>query len=224
MNADPLTVHRRALVLARRCPACAEHAPPAVLFRGRPCKHCGTALGQLGLYGQDLVAAIESSSRWGFIVVAVLVGVVHLVLGWVPLLDAAVLILATVWIRFAVLHPATEAMSPRRRVITRLTARLWSGTLISVVLVASQFLTLVGVFGLPVKALIGAGAVVGSVFIVRRYVLWQLRREARGVELAGWEYAILLLSAALVLGAIAAVVFTVFTVVSVLTEYLGGVP
>src|SRR5690606_29224152 len=115
-------VHARALVLRGRCPACAELLGPRSLFGSAPCGRCDSAIDP-GLVGASLARSVEARGRrrlWG---VALAVGLAQLVLGWMPLAGALALVLAGAWIRVGILQPTSAMLSPRRRVLTRWTAR-----------------------------------------------------------------------------------------------------
>ena len=135
--------------------------------------------------------------------VTVAVGLAQLLLGWLPLVGALALLGAAAWIRVGILQPTSALLSPRRRVLTRWTARLVMAAALAATVIAIEALTLVPVLGLPAKALIGAAEVALAAWAVTAYVHWQLRREARGQPVEGWEWAVLI---AAVAGLVAAVV------------------
>lgn len=186
-----LVAHARALVLDARCPACAEPLQPLGLFRGRACARCGESAAAFRIDGQQIVTDVARRSNKHVLVVAGVVAAAHLLLGWVPLTGALALVAAAMWIRFGILMPATRLMSPTRGMLSRWTARLIMGVLVAFTVVFSEALTLVGPFGLPIKAALGAGEVVIAALGVSAYVNWQVQREAAGRPVEAWEWAVL---------------------------------
>ena len=190
MNAGDVAAHSRALLLDARCPACAEPLTPRSLFGSAPCSNCDEHV-DASLGGRDLAAAAQSRGRRQLLGVAITVAVAHLLLGWVPLTSALILLLAAVWIRVGILQPASAMLSPRRRVLTRWTARLVMAAAVAVTVIATEALTLVPVAGPIVKVVVGASEVALVAWAVTRYVHWQLAREARGLEIEAWGWIVL---------------------------------
>lgn len=165
--------------------------PALGLFRGHACRHCGESPAAFRIGAHEIAGAVARRSNKHVLVVAGIVAAAHLLLGWVPLTGALALLAAAVWIRFGILIPATKVMSPRRGMLTRWTARLIVGALVAFTVIFSEALTLIGPFGLPVKAVLGAGQVVIAAMGVSAYVNWQVQREANGAPVEAWEWAIL---------------------------------
>ncbi|WP_146157758.1 hypothetical protein [Enhygromyxa salina] len=140
-----------------------------------------------------LATDVQGRGRRQLIGIAVAVGLAHLLLGWVPLIGALVLLVAAAWIRVGILQPTTAMLSPRRRVLTRWTARLVMAAALAVTVILTEALTLIPVLGLPAKAVIGAGEVAIAAWAVTVYVHWQLRREAASRPIASWEWVVLVL-------------------------------
>jgi len=166
------------------------------LFGAAPCARCDAGI-DARLVGVQLASDIESRGRQRLLGIVVAVGLAHLLLGWMPLVGAMVLVLAAAWIRVGILAPTSAMLSPRRRVLTRWTARLVMGAALAATVIVTEALTLLPVVGLPVKALISAGEVALAAWAVAAYVHWQLRREARQQAIEAWEW--LVLGAAFVL-------------------------
>lgn len=194
---------------------CAEVVGPKTLFRGAPCGHCGSTFN----YG-GLAEAREKVGMRRLWLVCGLVAGAHLIVGWVPLLDTIVLLAAAIWLRFGIIAPATALMSARRRVVARLTSRMMVALLLAATLVASQLLTLLAAVGVVLKAIIGAAQVAGAAWLIARYTHWQLKREADGKDVAGWEWALplgmLALIAGIVIGLVAALAFVFQTLENLL--------
>ncbi len=224
MQGDPrgLAAHHRALASRGRCPACAERLPAPALFRGEPCPSCEARLAQFNLFGRDVAQDLESQGQWGLIALIAVVAAVHLFLGWVPLLDAVVIAGAAVWIRLGLLNPVTRTLSPRRRLLTRWTARLLMGSFLAFTLVFSQLLTLLPFIGLPAKAVLGAIEVAGAAGIVTAYAHWQLRRERDGREVAVWEWVLLVGSVITLLVMVAALTYAVILLVGTLDAWISA--
>lgn len=195
---------------------CAEIVGPKTLFRGAPCGHCGATFEYAGV-----AEARERAGMRRLWLVCGLVAAAHLIVGWLPLLDTIVLLLAAIWLRFGIISPATSLMSARRRVVARLTSRMMVALLLAATLVASQLLTLLAAVGVVLKAIIGAAQVAGAAWLITRYTHWQLRREAAGKDVAGWEWALplgmLALIAGIVIGLVAALAFVFETLDNLLS-------
>ncbi len=222
MQADParLAAHRRALAIRGRCPACAEPLPARSLYGPEPCPSCTARLVQFRLFGADVAHALERQGNWGLIVLIAVVAAVHLFLGWIPLLDAVVIAGAAIWIRIGLLNPVTRTLDPRRRLLTRWTARLLMGSFLAFTLVFSQLLTLLPFVGLPAKAALGAIEVAGAAGIVTAYTHWQLRRERDGRPVAAWEWVLLAACVVTLLLMVAALTYAIITLVGTIDAWL----
>jgi hypothetical protein len=182
--------HARALLLLGCCPACAEPLAARSLFGSVPCGRCEAAIDP-ALGGARLASELRERGRRRLVAIILAVGLAHLLLGWIPLAGAVVLVLAAAWIRLGILQPISAMLSPRRRVLTRWTARLVMAAALAVTVIAVEALTLVPVLGLPIKALLGTGEVAIAAWAVTAYVHWQLEREAAGEAIASWEWLVL---------------------------------
>ena len=134
---------------------------------------------------------MRDRSRRQLLLIALAVGLAHLVLGSLPLLGAGVLVLAAVWIRVGILQPASAVLGAHRRVLTRWTARLVVAIALAFTVVATEALTLIPMLGPIAKSVISAAEVVIAAGAVTRYVHWQVDREAAGKAIATWEIAAL---------------------------------
>lgn len=143
------------------------------------------------MQGSQLTDSVEARGRRHLLFIALAVGLAHLFLGWLPLVGALVLMLAAAWIRVGILQPTSALLSPRRRTLTRWTARLIMGAALALTVVLVEALTLLPMLGLPAKALVGAAEVALAAWAVTAYVHWQLRREAQGRAIGTWEVALL---------------------------------
>lgn len=175
-----------------RCPACAEPLGARSLFGAAPCSWCDTPMAP-GLAGAHLANEVRERGRRHLFGIALAVGAAHLLLGWMPLIGALVLLAAAAWIRVGILQPTSAMLSPRRRVLTRWTARLVMATALALTVIVTEALSLVPVLGLPVKAVISAGEVAIAAWAVTAYVHWQLRREAEPRPISSWEWVVLAL-------------------------------
>lgn len=182
--------HARALLLRGCCPSCAEPLAARSLFNAAPCGRCEAAV-EPDLGGARLAEALRDRGRRRLLAIVLAVALAHLLLGWIPLVGAVALVLAAAWIRLGILQPVSAMLSPRRRVLTRWTARLVMAAALALTVIAVEALTLLPVLGLPIKALLGAGEVALAAWAVTAYVHWQLEREAAGAALAAWEWLVL---------------------------------
>ena len=220
VNAGDATAHSRALLLDARCPACAELLAPRSLFGSAPCSTCD-AIVDASLGGRELAAAAQSRGRRQLIGVAVAVAIAHLLLGWVPLTSALILLLAAVWIRVGILQPASAMLSPRRRVLTRWTARLVMAAAVAVTVIATEALTLVPLAGPIAKGIVGAGEVAIVAWAVTRYAHWQLEREAQGRDIAAWEWIVLGACAAALVASVVTLALVFAALASAFDSLLG---
>jgi len=215
-----LRAHALALLRAGRCPACAERLSARSLFRAAPCPRCETSVDP-ACGGAALAQTIQNRGRRHLLGVAVGVGVAHLLLGWMPLVGALVLLAATAWIRVGILQPASRLLSPKRRILTRWTARLLIGVTLALTLIATEALTLLPGLGLPIKAVLSAGEVALSAWAATRYVHWQVEREAHGQAIETWEWLVLGLALALLLAAVVALALAFIALISAFDSLAG---
>ena len=210
MSTTRLQAHGHALVLAGRCPACAELLSWKALWRGEPCGRCGALLSSWSL---DADAVSQRLGRKGLthlagVTAAVAVG--HFAVGWFPLLGSLLMVAAAAWIRFGILYPLTTGMSPKRRMLTRWMSRLLVGIFLALSLIFTEALTLIPVLGVVAKSLLGVAQVAVIAGIITLYVRWQLKRCAQGDEPAAWEWALLATVACTLLLSVCAFVFALF--------------
>ena len=210
MSTTRLQAHGQALVLASRCPACAELLGWKALWRGAPCRSCGGTLSAWSLDAEEVSVRLQRRGMMHLAGVTAAVAVGHFAVGWFPLLSTLLMVAAAAWIRFGILRPLTAGMSPKRRTLTRWTARLLVGVFLALSLILTEALTLVPVIGVIGKSLLGVAQVAAIAGIVTGYVRWQLGRCARGDEPAAWEWALLVASALTLLASVAAFVFSLF--------------
>jgi hypothetical protein len=168
-----------------------------------------------------LAAAIEARGRRRLLGLAVAVGLAQLLLGWLPLVGALALVLAAAGIRVAILAPTSALLSPRRRVLTRWTARLLMAAAVAATVIAVELLTLLPVLGLPIKAVIGAAEVAIMASAVTGYVHWQLRREAAGQAIAAWEWVILALAFAALVTSVVTLALVFVAIAAAFDSILG---
>lgn len=206
--------------MAARCPACAEPLGPRALFDAAPCSRCDGRV-EAGQASTQLLAEVRKRGRVQVVGIALAVGAAHLVLGWVPLLGALALMLAAAWIRVGIAQPASALLGPRRRVLTRWTARLVMAAALAVTVIIVEALTLLPVFGLPIKALISSAEVVIVAWAVAAYVHWQVEREAGQLPIGTWEYVALGLCVGALLGAVLALALALAGLAAAFDSLLG---
>ena len=180
--------HLQELLLAGRCPACAEQVPVAVLLRDAACPACETRPEAFAPGGEELLQTLEARVRSQRVWVAVLGGGAAFLIGWIPLLPALVFFGVYLWLRLGVLNPLSQFLSPHRRLVTRWTARLLLSALLVLLLVAGMLLSL-----LPPLAMLGNAALVvlkvlGCTYLITHYLHWQLRREQRREPVSSLEW------------------------------------
>lgn len=219
MPGDP-TAHARALLLDGRCPACAEPLGPRALFGREPCKRCEAAVAA-GDGGASLSAQVREQGKRQLWLIVAGVGLAHLVLGSLPLLGALVLLLAAAWIRVGILQPVSAMLSPRRRILTRWTARLVVAVALALTVIATELLTLIPVLGPIAKAVISAAEVAIAAWAVTRYAHWQLDREAADAPIEAWEIVVLVASMLALVGAVIGLALAFAFLVSTFDSVMG---
>ncbi len=222
MTSARLQAHGQALVLLGRCPRCAELLTHRALFGSEPCGRCDTALVEFDLDASSISASLGRKGMLHLAGVSIAVAVGHFAVGWFPLLSSLLMLAAAAWIRFGILYPLTVGMSPKRRMLTRWTARLLVGVFLAFSLIATEALTLIPVLGVMAKSLLGVLQIAAIAAIVTFYVRWQLRRAAAGAEPAAWEWGLLGSVALAMLVGVGAFVFTLLWVMNKLSE-LGAI-
>ncbi|MSP90894.1 MAG: hypothetical protein EXR79_03675 [Myxococcales bacterium] len=176
------------LIASGRCPACAELRPTWTLLRGHPCPRCGVA-------GSDDPAALDTlhraigerlARRRPWIYGPVCVGA--LLTGPLPLLASLVTLVGLLVGRHTLVRAALPWLSPRRRVCTRFTLRLWLMVAALVALVAHEVLTLVPVVGPFLKVGVALGTTALYIEGALGFVAGRLRKDGRSTDLDAWEW------------------------------------
>jgi hypothetical protein len=219
---DALIAHRAALVSARRCPACAEPLRGRALFGAAPCTHCGTRIAEYGLDASRATATLQRRGRMTTVIAAASAGLAQLVVGLIPLADVLVALGVAAWLRLAILGPATAIMSPKRRVVTRGTARMMVAALLAFALVLSTVLTIFGPLGLVAKVLLAAMQVFVGTSAITRYTQMQLGRESAGRPVAAVEIVLLAAVLLLLVLTVGGLALAALWAVETLGTWLGG--
>jgi hypothetical protein len=156
------------------------------------------------------------------VIAAALAGLAQLVVGLIPLADVLVALGVAAWLRLAILGPATAIMSPKRRVVTRGTARMLVAALLAFALVLSTVLTIFGPLGLVAKVMLAAMQVFVGASAITRYTQMQLGREAAGRPVAAVEIVLLTAVLLLLVLAVGGLALAALWVVETLGTWLGG--
>ncbi|NMO17210.1 hypothetical protein HPC49_13165 [Pyxidicoccus fallax] len=217
--------HELALLLNGRCRACAERIPGGTALRGLPCPRCGEATLPSPTDREVLhqLATERASVRLWLAVAAV--AVAGFAASWFPLLTSVLLIVALVWIRVTIVRPALQFLTPRRRMVSRLTLRLAAGCFVAAAILLHELLTFVPAFGALAKVVLSASQVAAAGIFARRYLAWQTEREARGLPMEPWEVTLLVVFLLLLLGLTTAagmLLWWVFQQLGVLNTFLAG--
>jgi hypothetical protein len=215
-----LSAHQDALLLDRRCGRCAERTSALAILRGSTCGACDAHLTWNGrggvLAGLDAQRALPR--RLGYVLIAVSSGL----LGVLPFAQLFVQAAGLVVLHLVQLRRPLLWLSPRRRLLARMTLKLWGSTL----LVASLFgsILLAPLHAVPgLGTLLNAGAhgvagalctvlyIEGGLALLRRRLRWEA--EGRPLAAAEWGPPLVLLGAllgfaSLVVGALAALFYT----------------
>jgi hypothetical protein len=190
MSTLQLHAHRRALIARARCPGCAEVLVGSSLYGGEPCSFCHTPTDLFGVSGIETAAAFKKKSWRHLIFLCGLVTLSYITLGWLPLLGGVALLVAGLWIKLGILYPITATFTPRRRIITRWSAKMLLSIFILATFVLCEMMTLTGVLSGFLKALIGCIQVGIAASLVTLYVTWQIGREQQQKPVAWWEWGV----------------------------------
>jgi hypothetical protein len=181
-----LDAHHDALLLRGRCGCCAEPVTRHRLLRQLDCEHCGASLCPRGAH--DLHTRLEHGRLAWRSVGYGLVAAASFFAGTVPLVQAALQIVAFLVLHVVLLRRPLYWLTPVRRLTARTTIKL-----LGAVLGATSVLVNLLVAPLPgvsnaVLAIVGfaftAAYVEGGLVILRRRLLW----EAEGRPLSPVEW------------------------------------
>jgi len=183
--------HELSLLLGGRCRACAELLPRGAVFRQQPCPLCHEPS---VLDDRDRAVIVEhlahrANVRVGLLALAI--GVSHLLIGWVPVVSSLVIAASTAWIRLQIVQPAARILTPSRGRIAVWTARVGTSAFVAATLIVNELVTLLPFVGAVTKGLIAAGEVLVVAWANARYMRWQIERDDDGLAVAWWEYALL---------------------------------
>lgn len=198
---DRLERHELALLVGGRCRACAELLPRGSILRGEPCPLCHEPTAITDHDRSLIVEYVSQRANVRIGLLATLIGVSHIVIGWTPVVSSAVVAASTAWIRFQIVQPAVRIMSPPRARVAVWTARVATSALVAGTLIINELLTLIPFFGVIAKGVISAGEVLLVAWINARYMRWQLDRDEDGLAVGWWEYGILAGSGVVLVGA-----------------------
>jgi hypothetical protein len=215
LDACRIERHELSLLLGGRCRACAEMLPQGALLRGHPCPMCHEAT---TFEERDRAVIIEflaqrANVRVGMLALAI--GLSHLIVGWVPVASSLIIAASTAWIRLQIVQPATRLLTPRRARVAVWTARIGTSAFVAATLIFNELLTMLPFVGTIVKGLLAAGEVLLVSWGNARYMRWQIERDEDGLAVGWWEYGLLACSfgllvasaIGLVAAAVAVVVF-----------------
>ena len=178
------------LIAGGRCPACAELRAAWTILRGQSCPRCGAAAPADPAAVATLHGAI--GRRWAARRPWIygLVGAGALLTGPLPLFATLVTVAGLLIGRHTVVNAALPWLSPRRRVCTRFTLRLWLMAAALAAFVAHEALTLVPIAGSFAKVGVALGTTALYVEGALGFVAGRLRRDARSTELDHWEWVV----------------------------------
>lgn len=216
-SSTDLAAHQQALLLARRCPSCAEHVPLRTLLDQTSCPHCGQVSRWPRLDDVEArVAAILQPWRRRRYWIYGLAAAGSCLTGSLPVVATVVTLSALLVLRHTVLRAPMVWLGPRRRITTRLWLRLWLLLVALLALVLNELLTLLPLAGMLIKAIVSVAAAAGYLELGLAYCHNRIRREQRGPELDWWEWALPLAMLALILLSCVAVIAVGIFVVAAL--------
>ena len=199
-----------ALLEASRCRRCAEKVRRAVVLKGEDCPHCGSSLRWTG--GEMLERLKTQQGRWrlrGYGLVAL----ASFLAGFVPLLQAVVQLVALFILHIVVLRRGLSWLTPKRRIFTRLSTRLFAGVIAALSLLINAMIA--PLLGLSAFVLAFVGPLLTALYVEVGLVILRgsLRRDEKGQGLKFLEWAMPVGFAVLLLGMVlAALVPLVFVI------------
>lgn len=180
-----LIAHRNALLSAGRCGRCAERVPRSAIVRRADCEHCGSSLGWTG--GSVLEELDARAAQWrllGYL----LVGVTSFAAGTIPLMQVAVQLAALFILHVVVLRRGLLWLPAGRRILARLTIKLFGAALACVALLVNvaiaPFLGVSAFVLAAVGPLLTAAYVEGGLVILRQRLRWEA--DGRGLRVVEW--------------------------------------
>jgi hypothetical protein len=179
-----LAAHQNALLSHGRCGRCAERVPRASIVRRDDCPHCESALRWTG--GTVLDELEARAARWR-ILGYVLVGIASFAAGAIPLLQVAVQLGALLVLHVVVLRRSLLWLPPARRVLARLTIKMFGAMLATIALLINVAVApLLGISAFVLAAvgpLLTAAYVEGGLVILRQRLRWEAEdKPLRAIE------------------------------------------
>ena len=174
-----------ALLEASRCRRCAEKVGRTAILKGQECPHCGT---HLKWTGGNLVERLEAQQgRWrlrGYGLVAL----ASFLAGFVPLLQTLVQLVALFILHVVVLRRGLSWLTPKRRIFTRLSTRLFAGVIAALSLLINAMIA--PLLGLSAVVLAFVGPLLTALYVEvgLRVLRGALRRdeEDQGLKFLEW--------------------------------------
>lgn len=195
------SAHQRELLAHARCGRCAERVSRTSILQEAECEHCGSPL---VLQGGDILGDLQARRlKWRLFGYG-LVALASFVAGFVPLLQVGVQLVALFVLHVVVLRRGLKWLAPGRRILTRMSIKLFGAALTTVALLINVAIApMVGASAFILAAvgpLLTAVYVEGGLAILRR----RLRRQAEDRPLGFFEWALPVGILVLLFGSIAA--------------------
>jgi len=201
LDPDRLARHELALLVGGRCRACAELLPRGAVLRGEGCPLCHEPTAITEHDRATVVDYVTHRANVRIGLLATVIGLAHIVIGWTPVVSSAVVAASTAYVRLQIVSPAVKIMSSRRAGVAVWSARIVTSALVAASLIVNELLTLVPFAGAIAKGVIASGEVLLVAWLNARYMRWQLDRDEDGLPVAWWEYGILASAAVVLVGA-----------------------
>jgi hypothetical protein len=170
--------HQNTLLAGGRCGRCAERVPRSSIVRVGDCPHCDSPL---TYSGGDVLENLQTRRlRWRLFGYG-LVGVGSFFAGAIPLLQVVVQLVALFVLHVVVLRRGLKWLSPGRRVLGRITIKMFGAALAATALLINVAIApLVGVSAFILGAVgpvLTATYVEGGLVILRRRLRWESQDE-----------------------------------------------
>jgi hypothetical protein len=203
---DPMTLHRRQLLLWRRCGYCAERISRVTIIRGGPCPHCGNEVhSDMNIDAETVIEDVTQSwKRWRWVIypaafMASLLG------GWIPFVHSILIFIALVGVHLLIVRHPLRWLSFGRRMTTRFTVKLF----VAFFAVMNFLLDVLLIPFIGLNAIVLSMVAVLSVFLYTEGMILlitnRLRRDAISSRLDTWEWLVPLTLIGLIVGATGAV-------------------
>jgi hypothetical protein len=196
-----MTLHRRQLLLWRRCSYCAERISRRTIIRGGPCPQCGNEVhSDLNIDAETVIEDVTRSwKRWRWVIYPAS-GLASLLGGWIPFVHSILMFIALLCVHLLVVRHPLRWLSFGRRMTTRFTVKLF----VAFFVVMNFLLDVLLIPFIGLNAIVLSMVAVLSIFLYTEGMLLlitnRLRRDVVSSRLDVWEWLVPLTLIGLIVG------------------------